>query len=152
MSCVPLIDGQSPDRNEYGRPRLRRSGRALCAALERTPAADGGRRSARWLPPSVPTGRPTNAEFPSSASTPAVSIMTPEPGTGSPNGQRPAQPAAAAPKQASSPPPPASSPASALASAKKPPAAKRPAAPTSIAPAPAAPAQAQAQAPASSDD
>ena len=102
------------------------------------------------LPPSVPTGRPTNAEFPSSASTPAVSIMTPEPGTGSPNGQRPAQPAAAAPKQASSPPPPASSPASALASAKKPPVAKRAVAPTSIAPAPAAPAQAQA--PASSDD
>jgi len=31
---------------------------------------------------SVPTGRPTNAEFPSSANTPPVSIMTPEPGTG----------------------------------------------------------------------
>src|SRR5450432_2415238 len=33
------------------------------------------------LSPSVPTGRPTNAEFPTAASTPAVSIMTPEPGT-----------------------------------------------------------------------
>jgi len=31
---------------------------------------------------SVPTGRPTNAEFPSAANTPPVSIMTPEPGTG----------------------------------------------------------------------
>src|SRR5215468_6096727 len=30
--------------------------------------------------PSLPTGRPTNAEFPSAASTPAVSIMAPEPG------------------------------------------------------------------------
>src|ERR1700731_1282290 len=33
------------------------------------------------LIPGVPTGRPTNAEFPSAASTPPVSIMTPEPGT-----------------------------------------------------------------------
>ncbi|MCL2714793.1 MAG: hypothetical protein FWD68_09495 [Alphaproteobacteria bacterium] len=31
------------------------------------------------LPPSVPTGRPTNAEFPSADSTPAVSIMTASP-------------------------------------------------------------------------
>src|SRR3981081_1841166 len=29
---------------------------------------------------SVPTGKPTNAEFPTAASTPAVNIMTPEPG------------------------------------------------------------------------
>ena len=34
---------------------------------------------AAWAP-SMPTGKPTNAEFPSAASTPAVSIMTPEPG------------------------------------------------------------------------
>src|ERR1700683_440425 len=33
------------------------------------------------LSPSMPTGRPTNAEFPTAASTPAVSIMTPEPGS-----------------------------------------------------------------------
>jgi hypothetical protein len=33
------------------------------------------------LSPSVPTGKPTNAEFPTAASTPAVSIMTPEPGS-----------------------------------------------------------------------
>ena len=92
------------------------------------------------LPASVPTGRPTNAEFPSSANTPAVSIMTPEPGTGSlPNGQRPSQPAAGAPKQ----PPSASPPAAAMASAKKQSAAKqRPVAPTPLAPAASAPAQA----------
>src|SRR5215218_1917715 len=33
------------------------------------------------LPPSMPSGKPTNAEFPSAASTPPVNIMTPEPGT-----------------------------------------------------------------------
>jgi hypothetical protein len=33
------------------------------------------------LAPTMPTGKPTNAEFPTAASTPAVSIMTPEPGT-----------------------------------------------------------------------
>ena len=31
------------------------------------------------LPPSLPTGKPTNADFPSAASTPPVNIMTPEP-------------------------------------------------------------------------
>ncbi len=36
------------------------------------------------LPSSIPTGRPTNAEFPTAASTPPVSIMTPEPGTAAP--------------------------------------------------------------------
>ncbi len=37
------------------------------------------RRSSRTLSPSMPTGKPTNADFPSAASTPPVSIMTPEP-------------------------------------------------------------------------
>ncbi|MDO9299407.1 hypothetical protein [Bradyrhizobium sp.] len=32
------------------------------------------------LAPTMPTGKPTNAEFPSAASTPPVNIMTPEPG------------------------------------------------------------------------
>ena len=98
------------------------------------------------LPPSVPTGRPTNAEFPSSANTPAVSIMTPEPGTAS-GGQRPAQSAAAKQPPAAAAPAatPALPPSAAMASAKKQPAAKqRPAAPTSIAPAGTAPAQAPA--------
>ena len=33
------------------------------------------------LAPSMPSGKPTNAEFPTASSTPPVSIMTPEPGT-----------------------------------------------------------------------
>ena len=84
------------------------------------------------LPPSMPTGRPTNAEFPTSASTPAVSIMNPEP----PLNAAPKPPPAAAPATASRsvapppPPPPAAAPAptQAQAAAKKPPPApKRPA-------------------------
>jgi len=93
------------------------------------------------LPPSVPTGRPTNAEFPSAANTPAVSIMTPEPGTGAkaPSAANAAvPPATARPAQSAAPTslPPAQPPA-----AKKQPAAKRPAAatapsaPTSLSPA-----------------
>ncbi|KWV46798.1 hypothetical protein AS156_20390 [Bradyrhizobium macuxiense] len=69
------------------------------------------------LPPSMPTGRPTNAEFPSSASTPPVSIMTTEP----------AKPPAAAPP-----------PARPAVAAKRSPAPKR--APVQLAPPPAAPA------------
>jgi len=93
------------------------------------------------LPPSVPTGRPTNAEFPSAANTPAVSIMTPEPGTGAkaPSAANAAvPPATARPAQSAAPTSlaPAQPPA-----AKKQPAAKRPAAatapsgPTSLSPA-----------------
>ena len=47
------------------------------------------------LPPSTPTGKPTNAEFPTAASTPPVSIMVPEPGASS--APRQAAPAANAP-------------------------------------------------------
>jgi hypothetical protein len=83
------------------------------------------------FPPSLPTGRPTNAEFPTAASTPAVSIMNPEPGTAR-------APAAAAPAPAASPAP------HAVVAAKKPP--KPPAKPrTAAAPvqiAPVAPAPA----------
>jgi hypothetical protein len=86
------------------------------------------------LPPSVPTGKPTNAEFPTSASTPAVSIMTPEPPVRSP------PPAAAAPasRSAAPTPPPAAAPSPAVAAAKKPPPVpKRPSttAPVQLAPA-----------------
>ncbi|MFT4121792.1 hypothetical protein, partial [Bradyrhizobium sp.] len=49
------------------------------------------------LPPSTPTGKPTNAEFPSASSTPPVSIMTPEPATGSSAAARQAPAANAAP-------------------------------------------------------
>ncbi|MET3838835.1 hypothetical protein [Bradyrhizobium sp. OAE829] len=105
------------------------------------------------LPPSMPTGRPTNAEFPSAANTPPVNIMTPEP-TSAPairsapaaNGAAPPRPAAAAAPAAAAPtaaapatPTAAASPA--LAAAKKqPPAPKRtPAAPVQLSPAPGAP-------------
>ena len=46
------------------------------------------------LPPSGPTGKPTNADFPSAASTPPISIMTPEPGSAP---SRPPAPMASAP-------------------------------------------------------
>jgi hypothetical protein len=88
------------------------------------------------LAPTMPTGRPTNAEFPSAASTPPVSIMTPEPGTA----PTPAPRAAASNAQTARPTPAtASAPA-----AKKQAAAKssRPvAAPVQITPAASAPAE-----------
>ena len=92
------------------------------------------------LAPSMPTGKPTNAEFPSAASTPPVNIMTPEPGTS----VAPAAPRA----QANAPlpsPRPATTTATAPAAAKKQPAPKAPrAAPVQLAPAAAAPAAAPA--------
>jgi hypothetical protein len=95
------------------------------------------------LIPGVPTGKPTNADFPTAASTPPVSIMTPEPGSATtPSASRP--PASTANAPLSSPrPTPAVAPT--LAAAKKQPAPKPPRAPApapvSIAP-PAAPAAA----------
>lgn len=92
------------------------------------------------LPPSVPTGKPTNAEFPSASSTPPVSIMTPEPPTPA---TRQAAPAANAAPRAS---PAASAQAAApVATPKKQPAAKRaPAAPVPLAPPASTPAPAAA--------
>jgi hypothetical protein len=86
------------------------------------------------FPPALPTGRPTNAEFPTAASTPAVSIMNPEPTTAS------RAPAAGAPAP---PPRPAAAPSPhpAAVAAKKPaPKPRTAAAPVQIAPPPAAPA------------
>jgi hypothetical protein len=91
------------------------------------------------LVPGVPTGRPTNAEFPTAASTPPVSIMTPEPGSAA------TPPASRSPASTANAPLPSPRPAPAaaptLAAAKKQPApkpARAPAvAPVSIAPAPA---------------
>ena len=92
---------------------------------------------------SVPTGKPTNAEFPTAASTPAVNIMTPEPGP-SPSrasASAPAStttPASAANAALLSPRPTSSASPAALAAAKKPPAAPKPsraaAAPVQLAP------------------
>jgi hypothetical protein len=83
------------------------------------------------LSPSVPTGKPTNAEFPTAASTPAVNIMTPEPGSATaPSPPRasasaPAStPAAAANAALLSPRPTSSAAPAALGAAKKPPAPK----------------------------
>ena len=101
------------------------------------------------VPPSMPSGKPTNAEFPSAASTPPVNIMTPEPGiapapraaavgaTGAPvPSPRPA--AAAAPTAPAAPNGAASA---TPATAKKPPPAPKraPAAPVQLSPAPGAP-------------
>lgn len=94
------------------------------------------------LIPGVPTGRPTNAEFPTAASTPPVSIMTPEPTTPAPKPPGPKPPAATANAPVPLSPPPGA-PAPTLAAAKKPPAPKPPraaapaSAPVSIAPPPA---------------
>jgi len=95
------------------------------------------------LSSSVPTGKPTNAEFPTAASTPAVNIMTPEPGP-SPSrasASAPAStttPASAANAALLSPRPTSSASPAALAAAKKPPAAPKPsraaAAPVQLAP------------------
>jgi hypothetical protein len=98
--------------------------------------------------PSAPSGKPTNAEFPTAASTPPISIMTPEPGPAAPSASRPpasSPPGAIAPLPS---PRPASTTAPALAAAKKQPAPKPPraaSAPVQLAPAaPAAPAAAAA--------
>src|SRR6185312_5096095 len=90
------------------------------------------------LPPSLPTGKPTNAEFPTSASTPAVSIMTPEPplvAAPKPSSATAAAPTSPAAPRAATATPPASPPAQAAAK-KPPPAPKRPsgAAPVQLAP------------------
>ncbi|MBS0531297.1 MAG: hypothetical protein JSS22_18195 [Proteobacteria bacterium] len=84
------------------------------------------------LAASVPTGKPTNAEFPTSASIPPVNIMTPEPPVNAPS-QNPASPATA---QAVPVPRPA--PATPHAAPKKPAAPKaHAAAPVRLTPAPA---------------
>jgi hypothetical protein len=50
------------------------------------PVTTGAMGAVAALPPSVPTGpgHPVHIDFPSSTSTPAVSIMNPEPGSGAP--------------------------------------------------------------------
>jgi hypothetical protein len=103
------------------------------------------------LPPSMPTGRPTNADFPSAASTPAVSIMNPEPGTkGAPPAPR--VPPAAAANAASAPPRPTQQATTTTPAAKKP--APKPRAVTPVQTAPTSPPEpaAPATTPAASND
>lgn len=84
------------------------------------------------LPASMPTGKPTNAEFPSASSTPPVSIMNPEPSAR----QAPAANAATAPRAPAATSAQAAAPAAPA--AKKPPAPKAARAPAA-APVPLAP-------------
>jgi hypothetical protein len=90
------------------------------------------------LSPTMPTGKPTNAEFPTAASTPPVSIMTPEPGAATtPAPRAPAStPVANAPLPSPRP--------AAAAAAKKQAAAKSAPKPAPVQLAPAAPAPAAA--------
>jgi len=103
------------------------------------------------LPPSMPTGKPTNADFPTAASTPAVSIMTPEPGAATtPSAPRP--PASSALANAPLPsqrPTSVTTPALAAAKKQAAPKSSRAAAPVQLAPAAPAPG---APAPAAAND
>jgi hypothetical protein len=105
------------------------------------------------LAPSMPTGKPTNAEFPTAASTPPVSIMTPEPGT-APAAPRSSASMANAPLPSQRPPASANAPAAApaLASAKKQPAPKQHRASAPVQLSPAAPPAAAAPAPAAANE
>ncbi|WGD56102.1 hypothetical protein QA641_20740 [Bradyrhizobium sp. CB1650] len=122
-----LVARYAPSWNAPGAPGLSATG-ALAA-----------------LPPSMPTGKPTNAEFPSASSTPAVSIMTPEPTRQAPaanaNANASSPPAARAPAaasaQAAAPAPAAKKPPAPKAAARAPAAAPVPLAPPPTAPAPA---------------
>jgi hypothetical protein len=111
------------------------------------------------LPSSMPSGKPTNAEFPTAASTPPISIMTPEPGSATtpsaPRAPASSSPVANAPLPSPRPAPTTAPATPALAAAKKPAAPKhaRTAAPVQLAPAPPAPAAAApAPAPAAAND
>ena len=67
---------------------------------------------------SVPTGKPTNAEFPTSASIPPVNIMTPEPPAGAAPSPPPAPPSATAQAVPKPRPAPAKKPAASKAAPK----------------------------------
>jgi hypothetical protein len=87
---------------------------------------------ASLMTPTMPTGKPTNTDFPNSASIPPINIMTPEPPLNAPRPPPPAAPAAAsAPSRPAATAPPSTAP-------KKQPAApkKQPAAPVQLTPAP----------------
>jgi hypothetical protein len=115
------------------------------APLWNAPAAPAASAPVATLSPTMPTGKPTNAEFPTAASTPPVSIMTPEPGAAT----TPA-PRAPASTPVANAPLPSPRPATAAA-AKKQAAAKSAPKPAPVQLAPAAPAPAAA-APAAAND
>jgi hypothetical protein len=89
------------------------------------------------LAPSLPTGKPTNAEFPSASSIPPVSIMTPEPGAAAASVPRAAGSSSSVANAPLPSPRPAATTTPTLAAAKKQSAPKpaRAAAPVQLAPA-----------------
>ena len=91
------------------------------------------------LPQAVQTGRPTTAEFPSSASIPPINIMTPEPAAAPPRSPPPI--ASTQPPSAASSPPPQPRPAATAAKKQAAPKqrAATPSAPVQLSPAPGAP-------------
>ncbi len=100
-------------------------------------APPGATASVGVLSSSMPTGKPTNAEFPSAASTPPVSIMTPEPSPSTSAAPGRAATSSTPPPSAPAPAPrPAASIAPAVATAKKPAAPKHAASPPQHTPAP----------------
>ena len=106
------------------------------ASWNAPPAAPG---PVATLAPTMPTGKPTNADFPTAASTPPISIMTPEPGQ-APTPSVPRAPVSVSAVTATAPlPSPRPTPTTTPAPAKKQPAPKaaRAAAPVQLAPAPA---------------
>jgi hypothetical protein len=108
---------------------------ARYAPLWNAPAATAAAGPVAVLAPSTPTGKPTNAEFPTAASTPPVSIMTPEPGQATtPAAPRSGASAAAAIAPLPSPRP-TTTPAPAAAKKQAAPKSARAAAPVQIAPA-----------------
>lgn len=99
-------------------PAVAGLGQASATTLGSAPGATSGSAPATPLGPTLLTGKPTNAEFPTAASTPPVSIMNPEPGAGQLSRSVAPATAATAPASAAA----AISPAT----AKKPPAPKPP--------------------------
>jgi hypothetical protein len=91
------------------------------------------------LSSSMPSGKPTTADFPSAASTPAISIMSPEPSAAAGPSAARAPPSSGPPANAPLPSPRPATSASAAGTTKKPAAPKQTsAAPVQLAPAPTA--------------
>jgi hypothetical protein len=108
------------------------------ASWNAPPAAPG---PVATLAPTMPTGKPTNADFPTAASTPPISIMTPEPGQGA-TPSAPRAPVSVSAVTATAPlpsprPTPTTTPAPVAAKKQPAPKAARAAAPVQLAPAPA---------------
>jgi len=140
------------DRNQIAANMNERTYEGLIVRYAPSWNAPAAAAPAATLAPSVPTGKPTNAEFPTAASTPPISIMTPEPVAAAtpPAPRSPASsPGAIAPLPSPRPTPTT---APALAAAKKQPAPKSPRAAAPVQLAPAAPPASAAPAPAAENN